>query len=305
MILTHTVYMYAGKEPMSATLPIKPGYPLLPALDSLFCEGPVSFAKLAAEAARRPEKKPYVFDFGVSSDDTELHLTKESRKQLAGFLEGTPEEVREVMEREFARRREKAAKKKKKARPKKIAEKIAEMKSMAKEGMVGPVKSETPLTKNESVSGDSSIDPQPSTSTKTTEDPVTNGVSSSDMKSKNRKTARDKFRKCENCNQEIVERIQLCAGCKKVAYCNIQCQKTHWKQHKKACSYTQKASEKETPHCESCGKALTERVFRCAGCKGVAYCNSTCQHSHWKEHKKNCSYAQKKKNDTKSSTTVS
>ena len=291
-LCTHTT----GKEPMSATLPIKPAYPLLPTLDALFCEGPVSFAKLAAEASRRPEKKPHTFDFGVSSDDTDLHMTKESRMRLASFLEGTPEEVQQLMEIEFAKSREKAKKierRKKPVKPKKIVDKIAEMKSAkAKEGTT-TVNPEAPLSKDKPESDENSTDTQ--AAAKSSEDTATNGMA--DTKSKNRKTARDKFRKCENCNQEILERIQLCAGCKKVAYCNLQCQKTHWKQHKKTCSYAQKPSEK-VPRCECCGKALIERVLMCAGCKNVAYCDSTCQRSHWKEHKKNCSYAQKKTSDT-------
>lgn len=283
---------------MSATLPIKPGYPSLSTLDSLFSEGPVSFAKLAAEASRRPNRKPYIFDFAVSSDDTDVTMTNLSKKTLSDFLESSPDEVRRMMEREFAKRREKATKKndrrKKVKTPKKIVEKIAEMKSArAKEGMKD--QSEVTLSRENSDSAGNS------TAANTSEDGATiaNGPVSGDTKSKNRKTARDKFRRCENCDQEILERIQLCAGCKKVAYCNIQCQKTHWKQHKKTCSYAQKPSEK-IRHCESCGKELTERVLVCAGCKTVAYCDPTCQRSHWKDHKKTCSYAQKKTSDSKS-----
>ena len=37
----------------------------------------------------------------------------------------------------------------------------------------------------------------------------------------NPKTARDKFRACENCDTEIVDRILVCAGC------NYRCQKAH------------------------------------------------------------------------------
>ena len=38
-----------------------------------------------------------------------------------------------------------------------------------------------------------------------------------EVNSKPKKTARDKFRACENCDTEIVDRILVCAGCKKVA----------------------------------------------------------------------------------------
>ncbi len=66
-----------------------------------------------------------------------------------------------------------------------------------------------------------------------------------EVNSKPKKTARDKFRACENCDTEIVDRILVCAGCKKVAYCNYRCQKAHWKQHKKTCSYALKKDNKE------------------------------------------------------------
>ena len=49
--------------------------------------------------------------------------------------------------------------------------------------------------------------------------------------------ARDKFRFCENCGLEIEDKILVCSSCKKVAYCNRQCQKAHWKAHKKTCSH--------------------------------------------------------------------
>lgn len=60
-----------------------------------------------------------------------------------------------------------------------------------------------------------------------------------------RKTARDKFKTCENCQTEIVERILVCAGCKKVAYCNYRCQKANWKTHKRSCSYALKKDAKD------------------------------------------------------------
>ena len=66
---------------------------------------------------------------------------------------------------------------------------------------------------------------------------------SSDAPTKKKTTARDKFRNCENCQIGITDRIRVCSGCKKVAYCNAACQKTHWKTHKKVCSYAVQKSE--------------------------------------------------------------
>ena len=52
-----------------------------------------------------------------------------------------------------------------------------------------------------------------------------------------RMTARDKFRECEHCQKPITGSIRLCSGCKKVCYCDRECQKSHWKEHKKSCVY--------------------------------------------------------------------
>lgn len=58
--------------------------------------------------------------------------------------------------------------------------------------------------------------------------------------------SRAKLRFCDNCGQEILTRVQVCAGCKKVAYCNFRCQKASWKQHKKTCSYALRKEGKES-----------------------------------------------------------
>ena len=63
-----------------------------------------------------------------------------------------------------------------------------------------------------------------------------------------RKTARDKFRTCENCGM-IIQRIHICSGCRKVAYCNKQCQRTHWKTHKKTCTYSAAGKKEEDEEC--------------------------------------------------------
>ena len=62
-------------------------------------------------------------------------------------------------------------------------------------------------------------------------------VSSLRKPEKCRMTARDKFRECEHCQKPITGSIRLCSGCKKVCYCDRECQKSHWKEHKKLCVY--------------------------------------------------------------------
>lgn len=59
-------------------------------------------------------------------------------------------------------------------------------------------------------------------------------------------TFRDKFNSCSYCNQSISERIRICSGCRKVAYCDSKCQKSHWKVHKKKCFYALSKDMKET-----------------------------------------------------------
>ena len=307
------VSSFPGQEPLSVTLPIRPGYPSLSILDSLFNDGTSSFIKLAAENPRRSDKKPHVFDFGVGMEESELPMTELSRQKLAEFMESDPETVQMLMEREFARNREKARLKEKRRKPlkvKKLAEKLAE-KKMAKtpgdkkreESEPKAKSSDAPLKDKPGVS-ESGVKSQvagvPGTES-SSKSAVTTSSSATDTKpTRTRKTARDKFRRCENCEQEIADRIQLCSGCKKVAYCNNHCQKAHWKQHKKTCTYVQKSLErdKSVRVCAACDKQLNERVMLCAGCKKVAYCDSTCQKAHWKQHKKTCSYAKKKEADT-------
>ena len=316
---------FIGKEPMTATLPIRPGYPFLSTLDSLFSEGPVSFAKLAAESSRHVGKKPHTFDFGVSMDDSELVMTHLSRKRLAKFMDSDPDTVRKLMEKEYARRKEKAKlkdKRRKLPKVKKLAGKIAEMKvtktatEKRSEEVEEKVKSGDATSEDKPRNEETlveaklpeAIDSEPSTPSTPSTPSITGGggggeggMPVTDPKPKSRKTARDKFRNCENCEQEISDRIQLCSGCKKVAYCNIHCQKAHWKSHKKTCTYVaQKSAEKEKTGkvCGGCGEELSERVMFCAGCKKVPYCNSACQKTHWKQHKKTCSYAKKKEIET-------
>ena len=42
---------------------------------------------------------------------------------------------------------------------------------------------------------------------------------------------------CENCGTAETKEAKLkkCARCKMVAYCNRDCQKAHWKEHKPDC----------------------------------------------------------------------
>ena len=89
--------------------------------------------------------------------------------------------------------------------------------------------------------------PQPASSTLTTNVDDTKSVTS---EGERRTRARDKFRTCESCGVSI-KRIHVCSRCRKVAYCNRQCQQNHWKQHKKMCS-TPTANKKKMEVEEEC-----------------------------------------------------
>ena len=116
------------------------------------------------------------------------------------------------------------------------------------------------------------------------------------------------------------ENLLKCSRCRKAFYCNKQCQKNHWNEHKLNCkdaststpttshsshqqtltgakeaSSFKPLTSNETPetsqdsivmHCSNCQKLTKPR--RCTRCLKVSYCGQECQRAHWKEHKKDC-----------------
>lgn len=52
--------------------------------------------------------------------------------------------------------------------------------------------------------------------------------------------------------------------------------------------------------CSYCNQSISDHIRICSGCRKVCYCDSKCQKSHWKVHKKMCFYALSK--DMKSTT---
>ena len=49
---------------------------------------------------------------------------------------------------------------------------------------------------------------------------------------------------CRFCKCDLPDDGRLCGGCKQASYCNVECQRKHWRDHKAACLVVQKASEK-------------------------------------------------------------
>ena len=60
-------------------------------------------------------------------------------------------------------------------------------------------------------------------------------TSDPDLQKQSRKANK---RTCGSCQTQEQFRgdFSLCSRCKKVAYCSKDCQKSHWKQHKKECA---------------------------------------------------------------------
>ena len=50
--------------------------------------------------------------------------------------------------------------------------------------------------------------------------------------------------------------------------------------------------------CSYCESTIEDRIRICSGCRKVCYCDSKCQKSHWKMHKKQCIYALSKDQTT-------
>ena len=103
---------------------------------------------------------------------------------------------------------------------------------------------------------------------------------------------------CGSCNKPLAVYHLRCSRCQTMTYCNTECQRTHWKLHKKACKASVvKAAQPTTAvatsisahkvPCEMCS-SLNERPLHCSGCQTVSYCNADCQRAHWKLHKKAC-----------------
>ncbi len=41
-------------------------------------------------------------------------------------------------------------------------------------------------------------------------------------------------RRCSHCGK-AAQNLKKCSGCRQVRYCNAECQRAHWPQHKKDC----------------------------------------------------------------------
>ena len=111
--------------------------------------------------------------------------------------------------------------------------------------------------------------------------------------------------KCSYCSTPS-QRLMNCSQCHSVQYCNRDCQRKHWKEHKSYCQHiipnmkscseekrSQKAStidydiSSQDKQCAYCFQT-SQTLRQCSRCHVVQYCNEACQQKHWKEHKELC-----------------
>ena len=84
-------------------------------------------------------------------------------------------------------------------------------------------------------------------------------------------------RMCNQCGK-VKENMDMCNGCARAWYCDMDCQLQHWPTHKPLCNV-----------CLQCNKSLYGTVImRCSRCKQAKYCGTECQKAHWSQHKKEC-----------------
>lgn len=100
----------------------------------------------------------------------------------------------------------------------------------------------------------------------------------------------DKFyRICLWCNKYDIS-AKVCSGCNSVYYCNLDCQRNHWKIHKKQCNilkYSHNKSHFSNICCNNCNQYNMQAKI-CNKCNLVYYCNADCQKNNWENHKSIC-----------------
>ena len=127
---------------------------------------------------------------------------------------------------------------------------------------------------------------------------------------------------CGSCGK-LSGSLKECARCRKVCYCNRNCQRTDWPRHRSTCRDSDdersvdptqavdckvvtntaelitraagvstqrgKTSDREVlkSGCGSCGK-VSAGLKKCARCNRVSYCDRDCQRADWPRHRSTC-----------------
>ena len=100
-------------------------------------------------------------------------------------------------------------------------------------------------------------------------------------------------RECNSCGKAS-DRLKHCSRCRKVYYCDRNCQQADWPRHKSTCAADSEDNlESLKPvidirdACASCGKT-SDTLKKCTGCRKVSYCDRHCQQADWARHKSTC-----------------
>lgn len=99
-------------------------------------------------------------------------------------------------------------------------------------------------------------------------------------------TKREHFA-CLQCRKLFHPRHEdYCARCHLVAWCSPACVEQGRKMHEPYCIPGPPLNPL-VKQCVECKKVLEKHLY-CSRCRGVYYCSSECQKSHWSSHKANC-----------------
>ena len=92
----------------------------------------------------------------------------------------------------------------------------------------------------------------------------------------------DQRHKCSSCGKAS-ESLKQCVRCRKVSYCDRNCQQNDWPRHKSTCGDTIAIRDR----CAFCG-TTSHKLKKCTGCRRVFYCDRNCQAAHRSTHKAAC-----------------
>ena len=87
---------------------------------------------------------------------------------------------------------------------------------------------------------------------------------------------------CSQCYKSS-DKMTRCSRCKVAYYCDANCQRKHYPQHKLECS--------PSIQCKTCKQRFKELDI-CGACQSVSYCSRNCQKADWPKHKAFCKQKQ-------------
>ena len=107
------------------------------------------------------------------------------------------------------------------------------------------------------------------------------------------RNATDDLKQCLHCGAQA-RHMPKCAGCRWARYCNRECQKAAWDNHKLSCwpdlcqpCLPSHDTTRDLNQCALCG-TQARHMPKCAGCRNTRYCSFKCQRIAWTSHKPIC-----------------